>query len=333
MNRIRIKSILLNLIFFILVWVVDLFKIYNTLDPAVEYSDMELVSSALQNALFVMGLVWLNHYFFIPYFFDKKKYFLYGCLLFVVIFSIALYFGYHRSAFKVFSVFNYYTFTTGIGMSIFFVVRSLNFQKEIIEKEQLQQQMELNYLKAQVNPHFLFNALNSIYSLSRQTSPHTPETVMQLSELLRYQLESAKKDAVDVQEEISFLQNYLLLEEKRLGRRCTIDFSIEGEYTSLKIAPMLLIPFVENAVKYAAQSTNDNSTINVSIVIKESRLHFYAENSKPPNVVKQKREGTGISNVKRRLNLLYPDCYSLTIEDGRENFVVRLEVELVHKKW
>jgi len=85
--------------------------------------------------------------------------------------------------------------------------------------------MELNYLREQVNPHFLFNSLNSIYSLSRQQSPETPDVVMQLSELMRYQLESAKKDRVLVKEELEFIENYLLLEEKRLSNRCKIDYA------------------------------------------------------------------------------------------------------------
>ena len=101
-------------------------------------------------------------------------------------------------------------------------------------KKKLQKEMELTYLKEQVNPHFLFNSLNSIYSLSRQQSPETPDLVMQLSELMRYQLESSKKDTVLLKEELEFIENYLLLEEKRLSKRCTIEFLIEGNLFRVK---------------------------------------------------------------------------------------------------
>ena len=147
-------------------------------------------------------------------------------------------------------------------------------QREKDEKEKLQKEMELNYLKEQVNPHFLFNSLNSIYSLSRQQSPETPELVMQLSELMRYQLESSKKDTVLLKEELEFIENYLLLEEKRLSDRCNVEFLIEGDLSGLRIAPMLLIPFVENAVKHGAQSTNEQSTIDISHLLKNRRSIF-----------------------------------------------------------
>ena len=152
--------------------------------------------------------------------------------------------------------------------------------------------------------------------------------VMQLSELMRYQLESAKKDAVSVKEELEFIENYLLLEEKRLSKRCTVEFSIDGDFSKVAIAPMLLIPFVENAIKHGAQLTNESSTIDVSAQMKVNALHFSVVNSKPTVVAKTNREGMGLENVRRRLELLYPKAHKLKIEDMENVYSVDLAIDL-----
>ncbi len=281
----------------------------------------------LSYALVIMGVIWVNHFILIPFFYDKKHYILYGLLLVVSIFLGACLKAYPNWI-GVYKMVSFLIYTTGTGMAAFFLRRNLLIQRENAEKEKLQKDMELNYLKEQVNPHFLFNSLNSIYALSRQQSPETPDVVMQLSELMRYQLESSKKDAVLLKEELEFIENYLLLEEKRLSNRCTIEFSIDGDVSGLKIAPMLLIPFVENAVKHGAQSTNEQSKVDVSVALKNAALQFYVVNSKPSVVPASKRNGMGLENVQRRLNLLYPKSHHLTINDREEEYRLKLSIDL-----
>ncbi|KZS42462.1 hypothetical protein AWE51_03190 [Aquimarina aggregata] len=280
----------------------------------------------LNYTVMIMGFIWLNHFVLIPYFLDKKRYFAYGILLI----GSMLIFSYLRT--KNWSgtskIFFFLLYTTGAGMAVFFLRRNMIIQKKNEEKEKLQKEMELNYLKEQVNPHFLFNSLNSIYSLSRQQSPETSDVVMQLSELMRYQLESSKKDTVLLKEELEFIENYLLIEEKRLSKRCTIEFLIKGDVLELSIAPMLLIPFVENAVKHGAQSTNEQSTIDISITIKNTTLYVCVVNSKPNMVAASKREGMGLENVRRRLNLLYPNSHVLEIDDMEKLYRVNLSIDL-----
>jgi len=217
-------------------------------------------------------------------------------------------------------------------MAAFFLRRNMITQRENAEKEKLQKEMELNYLKEQVNPHFLFNSLNSIYSLSRQQSQETPDLVMQLSELMRYQLESSKKETVLLKEELEFIENYVLLEEKRLSKRCTVEFLIEGDFSGLRIAPMLLIPFVENAIKHGAQSTNEQSRIDISATIKKATLNFDVVNSKPSMVVDRIRKGLGLENVTRRLKLLYPNSHKLEIDDTEKSHRVNLAIDLTASK-
>jgi len=323
--------ILLNIGAFFLVLTLELLSGWMLRDRYV--TNISFYLWGFNYAIIIMAVIWINHFVLIPYLFDKRRYFLYGLLLIGCIFLGAyakIYdeFSWHN----VTKMFFFLFYTTGTGMAAFFLRRNMIIQRENTEKEKLQKEMELNYLKEQVNPHFLFNSLNSIYSLSRQQSLETPDLVMQLSELLRYQLESSKKETVLLKEELEFIENYLLLEEKRLSKRCTIEFLISGDLSGLRVAPMLLIPFVENAVKHGAQSTNEQSIIDISAAIKSTTLHFSVVNSKPPKVSELKRKGLGLENVKRRLNLLYPNSHVLVIDDKEEKYHVNLSIDLAVSK-
>ena len=326
-NKSLKNTILLNIGAFLLVLIFELLGGWMLLDKHETLYSFYLWG--LSYTISIMVVIWVNHFLLIPYFLDKKKYFLYGLLLIGAIFlgaNIKIYPKFDLVGITKMSSFLLYT--TGTGMAAFFLRRNILFRRENQEKAKLQKEMELNYLKEQVNPHFLFNSLNSIYSLARQQSPETPEVVMQLSELMRYQLESSKKDRVLLKEELEFVENYLLLEEKRLSDRCTIEFLITGDLSGLRVAPMLLIPFVENAVKHGAQSTNEQSTIDISAAIKNTTLHFSVINSKPSKVSELNRKGLGLENVRRRLNLLYPDSHALEIDDKEKTYLVNLSIDL-----
>ncbi|WP_298540003.1 histidine kinase [uncultured Aquimarina sp.] len=277
----------------------------------------------------IMAIIWINHFVLIPSVFDKRRYFLYTILLIGSVFFVAYLKGYWKDGwYGVYKMIFFLIYTTGAGMAVFFLRRNMIIQREKEDKEKLQKEMELNYLKEQVNPHFFFNSLNSIYALSRQQSPETPDVVMQLSELMRYQLESSKKETVLLKEELEFIENYLLLEEKRLSKRCIVELVIEGNLSGLKISPMLLIPFVENAIKHGAQSTNEQSKIDIYATIKDTTLHFVVVNSKPTVVIASNRNGLGLENVRRRLGLLYPNAYTLNIADKGNEYHVNLTIDL-----
>lgn len=283
----------------------------------------------LHYAISIMVVIWINHFILIPYLFDKKRYFLYVPLLIGSLLLGAYIKIYPQVSWsEVTKMLYFLIYTTGTGMAAFFLRRNIIFRRENDEKEKLQKETELNYLKEQVNPHFLFNALNSIYALSRQQSSETPDLVMQLSALMRYQLESSKKNTVLLNEELEFIENYLLLEEKRLSKRCKVEFLIGGDASELSIAPMLLIPFVENAVKHGVQSTNEESIIDISATIKGSTLNFCVTNSKPQTVSSLTRTGLGLENVRRRLKLLYPNAHKLVIDDKAKQYDICLSIDL-----
>ena len=327
-NKSLQHTILINAGAFLLVFILEILDVWTIKDGL--NSDFPFFSHALSYTTTIMIVVWLNHFVLIPFVLDKKKYFSYGILLIGSIFLAAYFKGYIRGNPVGFSkMFFFLIYTTGAGMAAFLLRRNIIFRRENEEKERLQKEMELNYLKEQVNPHFLFNSLNSIYALSRLQSPDTSDVVMQLSELMRYQLESSKKDIVLLKEELEFVENYLLLEEKRLSKRCAIEFLIEGNLLELRIAPMLLIPFVENAIKHGAKSTNEQSTIDISASIRKSTLQFCVANTKPPTVSTSKRKGMGLKNVTRRLKLLYPNAHTLEIEDKENEYLVNLTIDLM----
>ncbi|NQX82301.1 MAG: histidine kinase [Flavobacteriaceae bacterium] len=320
------NTILINIGAFLLVTILELLSGWLIRDKFDSY--YSFYKWGFGYATYIMVIIWINHFVFIPFLLDKRRYFLYGILLFVIIFLAACLKGESISWPSVSKYFFFFIYTTGTGMAAFFLRRNMIIQRENVEKEKLQKELELNYLKEQVNPHFLFNSLNSIYSLARQQSPETPDLVMQLSELMRYQLESSRKDTVLLKEELEFIENYLLLEEKRLSKRCTVEFLIVGDLLHLRIAPMLLIPFVENAIKHGAQSTNEQSTIDISASIKNSTLHFCVVNSKPSMVSASKRKGMGLENVRRRLNLLYPNSHLLEIDEKENIYNLNLSIDL-----
>ena len=325
------KNILLiNIGAFLLVLLLEIMSGWLTRDQF--ESDLSFYLWELEYTVIIMTLIWINHFILIPFLLDKKRYFLFTTLLIGSIFLVSYIKTYGKDWAIVSKIFFFFLYTTGTGMAAFFLRRNMIVQKENAEKEKLQKEMELNYLKEQVNPHFLFNSLNSIYALSRQQSLETPDVVMQLSELMRYQLESAKKDTVLLKEELEFVENYLLLEEKRLSKRCTIELLIGGDLSGFELAPMLLIPFVENAIKHGAQATNEPSSIDVTASIKNSTFYFTVVNSIPTIVKESKRNGIGLENVKRRLNLLYPNAYELEIEHKKNEFCTSLTINLPKRK-
>lgn len=321
------NTILINIGAFLLVLILEVLSMWSIKDKF--DTNYYFFLHGLYYTIAIMAIIWINHFFFIPFVFDKRRYFLYTILLIGSLFIVAYFKGYENDGwYGVYKMIFFLIYTTGTGMAAFFLSRNIKIQKENDEKEKLQKEMELNYLKEQVNPHFLFNSLNSIYALSRQQSAETPDVVMQLSELMRYQLESSREDTVLLKEELEFIENYLLLEEKRLSKRCKIEFLIEGDLLDLRIAPMLLIPFVENAIKHGAQSTNEQSTIDISVSIKDDTLHFYVDNSKPPIASASTRNGLGLENVRRRLMLLYADAHVLEIDDLEKVYRVNLSIDL-----
>jgi two-component system, LytTR family, sensor kinase len=203
-------------------------------------------------------------------------------------------------------------------------LRSEQRTKEIANEKL---QAELSFLKAQINPHFLFNTLNNIYALASAQSEQTAAAVMKLSSIMRYVLTEAKNDFVPLEKEILFTSHYIELQKMRLTDKTRIDFTINGDPLGREIAPLLLLPFVENAFKYGI-STRECSPIHILLDIKEGSLFFSISNHKHFNTTLRMADNTGIgiNNTRRRLDLLYPGKYELIINDKTNEFTVHLNI-------
>lgn len=195
-----------------------------------------------------------------------------------------------------------------------------------VEKEKLS--IELNSLKTQVNPHFLFNSLNSIYSQALSKSDQTAETVLELSNLLRYMLYEVGEDKVDLSKELEMMENYIELQKLRLELGTDVKFNISGDVASQKIAPLLFFPLVENAFKHGAKGDSKNAYVHIDLTIDKS-LQFSIKNNKGQvdDMEDGRYGGIGLENVKRRLALIYPNKYELDILDGETEFEVKLTLK------
>ncbi len=289
-----------------------------------------------------IGLFYLNYLYLIPKFLNKKKYKLYALSLFAAIiifgfgkYGLALIYKPYilREDGKPVAFGNYFVHTVISSTFFLFLSTALKFGVDWFLNERVQGDLEnqrlsaeLAFLKSQINPHFLFNSLNSIYSLAYQKSDTTPEAILKLSEIMRYMLYESNDNKVDLEKELLYLQNYIDLQKIRFGNKAFVDFKITGEVGSQKIVPLLLIAFIENAFKHGV--ANDASApIRLRINLDGTKLHFFMENKKH-TLNKDNEGGIGLNNVKRRLDLLYPGKYTLTIQDKPDTYTCELSLVL-----
>ena len=218
-----------------------------------------------------------------------------------------------------------FVFSTGIKV-INQWLKSEQRNKEIANEKL---NAELSFLKAQINPHFLFNTLNNIYALASTQSEYTAPAIMKLSSIMRYVLTEARNDLVPLEKEIQFTTNYIELLKMRLTDKSSIDFTIKGDPLGKQIAPLLLLPFVENAFKYGI-STRERSPILILLEIKEESLYFSVSNHKhiSTSLKMADNTGIGINNTRRRLDLLYDDRHALKIDDEAGKFTVHLNIQV-----
>ncbi len=187
---------------------------------------------------------------------------------------------------------------------------------------------ELNLLKSQISPHFLFNVLNSLYALSLNKSDKTPGVILQLSDILRYSLYEAQEREIPVLDEVAIINTYIAIEKMRLPDTARISFNHDEIDQTIKVAPMLLLPLIENAFKHGVDSTVGDSYINASLAKNGNKLVFTCENTFKEPKSKPKVGGIGIQNVRKRLELLYPSRHSLEIEKQEGIFKVTLLILL-----
>ncbi len=201
-------------------------------------------------------------------------------------------------------------------------------QKKEANKVLLSNQVQLNALKNQFNPHFLFNTMNTLYGISLQYPERTSEMIMEVSQLMRYQVELGNKEFVSLENEITFISSYIQLEKERVGYRCRIDFDYEcdqeGRY---EIAPMVLITFIENAFKHGT-ATIEKCFVTIDIKVIKGKLHLKVVNSVPQHKKEVVSTKIGLKNTRERLEIVYPKKHQLEITQNEHDYTVNLVIEL-----
>lgn len=200
-------------------------------------------------------------------------------------------------------------------------------QKKAIKAEADRAEAELSFLKAQINPHFLYNTLNNIYTLAVTNHPNTAPSIMKLSNIMRYMTDDITVELVPLRDELDCIANFIGLQELRLGAKTPIDYQVEGLALQHKIAPLILMTFVENAFKYGI-SKQTASSILIKVSIADEHLMFFAQNRDFSENAKLNSTGIGIQNTRQRLQHAYPGKHELKIEKGEGLFTVQLKLEI-----
>jgi hypothetical protein len=225
-------------------------------------------------------------------------------------------------------LFNYPT-VVGFALAIKLLKNWYLKQKEAAQVAREMIKAELQLLKAQVHPHFLFNTLNNIYSFIINDSPAATEAIKKLSTLLRYIIYECNQPLVKLEKELQMVKGYIDLEKIRYGQSFNMSLQIQGNAGNKMISPLLLIPFLENSFKHGASQMLTYPWVNLDIVIEEENLYFNLSNSKPLSTGESPvTKGLGLRNVKKRLAILYPGTHSLNITEDVMSFNVSLKVSL-----
>jgi LytS/YehU family sensor histidine kinase len=244
---------------------------------------------------------------------------------------------YHQDA-TFFAAFNFFSilyalyvlgFVSVLAISIKMLRHSIRTRNEANELRRAKLEAELRFLKAQTNPHFLFNTLNNIYALAKKQSEHTADVVLKLSKLLRFMLYEAESKAITIEKEIQVLEDYIELEKLRYPpARLALSISKQIDDQSTFIAPLLLLPFVENAFKHGASESREGSIISILISLQQGLLQFKITNTYQARMENQATSQIGLTNIRRQLELLYPN-HALQIENAHSEFAVTLKVDLM----
>jgi two-component system LytT family sensor kinase len=303
-----------------------------------------LLSNELINLLFYMIIVYFNLYYLVPNYLNRKKFLTYiGLLMLATIIItpikvIIFYFKFSAipsSQYHLIMNQHWYfllTFFIAGSSTIFKIIT--DWARQLSEKQDLENQTmqsELRFLKSQINPHFLFNTLNNLYALTLKKSDAAPDIVIKLSDIMRYMLYECNEKQVPLIKEVNYIQNYLDLERLRQGKNVEIKFEHRGHVSTQKIAPLMFIPFLENSFKHGLNNNITKGFVNIELSSQPDEVVFFIENSKPdtpPPPDHRRSGGIGLVNVKRRLDLLYPDKYELIIDDNPRTYAVTLKLKL-----
>ena len=303
--------------------------------------DFRMAVNIMITVAFLAISVYINLLWLIPVFFNKRKFLLFSILevanIFLFIFLnyfVTFFFEGGRHPENFFTEF----VAEFILVLIFLIVSTLlKFMRDSIALQDVELRMkevekqkieaELRALKAQVNPHFFFNTLNSLYALSLDKSDKAPELILKLSDLMRYVIYESQDELVPLGKQIEFLQSYVFLERFRSDESLDIQFKIKGNQADVKIAQLIYLAFIENSFKHCTKDKSDHPYIHIDFDLEQAdRVIFTVENRTDPFRLQNNNGGFGLSNVKKRLELLYPGKHDLIINESLNVYRVELTI-------
>lgn len=337
------------ILFHVILWLAIIQLLFNITGLYYSFQDLFIegskeIDDAFATIPILFFLFYWNSLFLIPKYLNRvswKKYLLLISLSFIFLIYLAdflyVFFSQQGYTFQIDRMHFYDSLivfgliTIALSTSLAISQKAFITDKQKKAAEEKQKETELKYLLAQVNPHFLFNTLNSIYALSTvEDAPQTTEAILKLSEIMRYPLKEGQQKSALLSQEIKFIEDFIDLQKLRLGEKYPLHLQINippnASDKPLKIAPLLLIPFIENAFKYGI-SQQVNNAIDIAITSQNNQLHFTCKNylHKAPNTYSHQM---GIKNVQARLALLYPNKHELMIDETNKQFIVDLRMEL-----
>ena len=324
------------LIYFVGYFSIIVYGLYQVTDPWFYIRSTPFV-------VFDLVMVYVNFYILIPRYLATGRYFAYGTSLLVLmvinaVMNIALRSYYANAGYVIFATLplNFASSVSNVAERLYLIglTTSIKITKDwlldrqlIKDKEKQFLETELNFLKSQIQPHFFFNTLNNLYSLTLQKSDKAPEVVLKLSELMSFMLYESNTATVYLSDEINYLRNYIDLEKLRFGNRLLIAFDVCGSPAGLRIPPLLLILFVENSFKHGIRNNIGKTEINACLTIQADSISFSIEN--PVGIANSPvTGGIGLKNVRRRLELLYRDKYKLDTVENEGKYTATLILPL-----
>jgi two-component system LytT family sensor kinase len=313
------------LFYFLILFTIGIANIEGLMEVGI-FSDVVISFVGFYTLLY--GICWVHYELLWKLYFEKGQYTKYIILLVIlVIFTSQVVNLGNRGDINSWTATVFSSLVIIIfGLGISLIYKYVYIDRLKLKNDLINSQTEITVLKNQMNPHFLFNALNNLYSLSLTEPQNVSHHIEIIADMMRYQIEVTKKEQISLEEEIKFLQQYVSYEQLKIGKRGVINFEISVD-TSLKISPMILFPLIENAVKYGSRV--NQPFISISIILIGKQLNFYAENTY--NVAfntENNSTNIGIKNISRRLELLYPDQHKLIIKLDKDKYIIKLSLKL-----
>ena len=327
-------------------WSISLYILLKNFQSSSELAPTDYIYTAIFS-IFIVAAVYINLLILVPRLFQEGKYILYLVLI-ATLLAVMTYFqiiffdvivdqvfpGYYLiSYFDYLQTLKYFIIIVGISSLLHFSKSWFHYkesQATLIQTQKEKTVAELETLKNQINPHFLFNSLNSIYSLVLKKSDIAPQALIKLSDSMRYIIYESDEEKVLLEKEIVFISDYIQLQKLRMSAKDHLEYEIDGKSHDLKIAPLLMIPIIENAFKYGIKGGIENSFVTVKIIIRDQVLVLKVKNNKGTvdNVERTKAKGMGLVNLRKRLELIYPERHHLNIEQLEDTFSVKLKIDL-----